>query len=92
MKLHNAHGTQINYDHYLSYDPDLEYENDNPADYKVTFTTDDFVLTMNVELDDPTSDIDLNYSIAKQQALYVLEANYGLELLSDIRETVVQVA
>jgi hypothetical protein len=79
------------FDKWLSYDPDLEYENDNPADYKVTLTTDDFVLTMLVELDNPTSDIDFNYSMAKQQALYVLEANYGLELLSDIRETVVQV-
>lgn len=89
--LYNNQGTKLDYDHYRSFDPDMEYENDNPSDYKVTFTTDDFVLTMTVELDDPTPDIDLNYSVAKQQALYVLEANYGLELLSDIRETVVQV-
>jgi hypothetical protein len=89
--LYTNRGTKLNYDHYLSFDPNMEYENDNPSDYKVTFTTDDFVLAMTVTLDDPTSDIDLNYSVAKQQALYVLEANYGLELLSDIRETVVQV-
>lgn len=89
--LYNNQGTKLDYDHYRSFDPDMEYENDNPSYYRVVFTTDDFMLTIVVYLDDPTSDIDVNYSAAKQQALKVLEDNYDLELLSDIRETVVQV-
>ena len=91
MQILNNKGYGISYDKYLSYDPDLEYENDNPDEYKVTFTTDDFTLAFNIRLDDPVYDMDKNYSEARNQALYRLEVDYDIKLLpSDIRETVVQ--
>jgi len=91
MQIFNNKGYGISYDNYLSYDPDLEYENDNPNDYTVTFTTDDFTLSMNVRIEDPSYDMDENYSEARNQVLYRLEVDYDIKLLPfDIRETVVQ--
>lgn len=91
MQIFNNKGYGISYDNYLSHNPDLEYENDNPNDYTVTFTTDDFTLSMNVRLDDPSYDMDANYSEARNQVLYRLEVDYDIKLLPfDIRETVVQ--
>jgi hypothetical protein len=91
MQIFNNKGYGISYDNYLSHNPDLEYENDNPAHYKVTFTTDDFTLSMNAQLDDPSNDMDENYTEAKNQALNRLEIDYDIKLLPfDIRETVVQ--
>ena len=91
MQILNNKGYGISYDKYLSHDPDLECENDNPDEYKVTFTTDDFTLAFNIRLDDPVYDMDENYTEARNQALYRLEVDYDIKLLpSDIRETVVQ--
>jgi hypothetical protein len=91
MHIYDSKGYAISYDNYKSYDPDLEYQNDNPHDYRVSFTTDDFKLIFDIELDDPSGDMDHNYTQARNQVLYRLEVDYDIKLLlSDIRETVVQ--
>ena len=82
------------FDNWLSYNPDLEYENDNPHDYTITFRTKHMLLSVHVELENPTDDMDDNYTEAKQLALFHLEERYGMDpqaLMFEVTETLAEV-
>lgn len=79
------------YDDWLSYNPDLEYENDNPHAYTVTFRAGAITVIVDVELEDPVYDMDENYTNAKLAALTRLLDDWELDIYPDVDQTIVQV-